>query len=138
LQQKRLHMAIVVDEFGGTSGVVTLEDLLEEVFGELKDEFDDESAEFEKISDDVFVFEGKTLLVDFLREMDLNHDFFSHLELDSDTLSGFISEELGQIPKRGEKIKVSDIEFIVEEADPKKVRKVKVIFTPQNENKLVE
>lgn len=138
LQQKRLHMAIVVDEFGGTSGVVTLEDLLEEVFGELKDEFDDESAEFEKISDDVFVFEGKTLLVDFLREMDLNHDFFSHLELDSDTLSGFISEELGQIPKRGEKIKVSEIEFIVEEADPKKVRKVKVIFTPQNENKLVE
>ena len=138
LQQKRLHMAIVVDEFGGTSGVVTLEDLLEEVFGELKDEFDDESAEFEKISDDVFVFEGKTLLVDFLREMDLKHDFFSHLELDSDTLSGFISEELGQIPKRGEKIKVSEIEFIVEEADPKKVRKVKVIFTPQNENKLVE
>lgn len=138
LQQKRLHMAIVVDEFGGTSGVVTLEDLLEEVFGELKDEFDDESTEFEKISDDVFVFEGKTLLVDFLREMGLNHDFFSHLELDSDTLSGFISEELGRIPKRGEKIKVAKIEFLVEEADPKKVRKVKIIITPRNENESVE
>jgi len=130
-QQKRLHMAIVVDEFGGTSGIVTLEDLLEEVFGELKDEFDDESSEYETISENVFVFEGKCLLVDFIREMDMESDFFSSLELDSDTLAGFMTEQMGKIPKRGEKINLPSLQFIVEEADPKKVRKIKVI---KNEN----
>jgi len=126
-QQKRLHMAIVVDEFGGTSGIVTLEDLLEEVFGELRDEFDDESPEYEKVSENVYVFEGKCLLVDFTREMDLETDFFASLELDSDTLAGFMTEHLGKIPKRGEKINMPPLQFIVEQADPKKVRKIKVI-----------
>mgnify|MGYP000674960725 FL=1 len=126
-QQKRLHMAIVVDEFGGTSGIVTLEDLLEEVFGELRDEFDDESPEYERISENVYVFEGKCLLVDFTREMDLETDFFATLELDSDTLAGFMTEHLGKIPKRGEKINMPPLQFIVEQADPKKVRKIKVI-----------
>lgn len=130
-QQKRLHMAIVVDEFGGTSGIVTLEDLLEEVFGELRDEFDDESSEYETISENVFVFEGKCLLVDFIREMDMESDFFSSLELDSDTLAGFMTERMGKIPKRGEKINLPPLQFIVEQADPKKVRKIKVI---KNEN----
>ncbi len=130
-QQKRLHMAIVVDEFGGTSGIVTLEDLLEEVFGELRDEFDDESSEYETISENVFVFEGKCLLVDFIREMDMESDFFSSLELDSDTLAGFMTEQMGKIPKRGEKINLPPLQFIVEQADPKKVRKIKVI---KNEN----
>lgn len=126
-QQKRLHMAIVVDEFGGTSGIVTLEDLLEEVFGELRDEFDDENSEFEKISDTVYVFEGKTLLVDFIRELDLESDFFADLELDSDTLAGYMTEQLGKIPKRGDKINHQGFQFIVELADPKKVRKIKVV-----------
>ena len=131
-QQKRLHMAIVADEFGGTSGIVTLEDLLEDVFGELKDEFDDESSEYEQVSEHVFVFEGKCLLVDFIREMDLETDFFAALELDSDTLAGFMTEYLGKIPKRGEKINLGALQFIVEAADPKKVRKIKVI---KNEGK---
>ncbi len=126
-QQKRLHMAIVADEFGGTSGIVTLEDLLEEVFGELRDEFDDEVADYEKVSDSIFIFEGKCLLVDFIREMDLPSDFFAALELDSDTLAGFMTENLGKIPKRGEKINMPPLQFIVEQADPKKVRKIKVI-----------
>ncbi len=126
-QHKRLHMAIVADEFGGTSGIVTLEDLLEEVFGELRDEFDDEIADYEKVSDSIFIFEGKCLLVDFIREMDLPSDFFATLELDSDTLAGFMTENLGKIPKRGEKINMPPLQFIVEQADPKKVRKIKVI-----------
>jgi CBS domain containing-hemolysin-like protein len=125
-------MAIVADEFGGTSGIVTLEDLLEEVFGELKDEFDDESSEYEQVSEHVFVFEGKCLLVDFIREMDLETDFFASLELDSDTLAGFMTEHLGKIPKRGEKINLGALQFIVEAADPKKVRKIKVV---KNEGK---
>jgi CBS domain containing-hemolysin-like protein len=132
LQQKRLHMAIVVDEFGGTSGLVTFEDLLEEVFGELNDEFDDHTTDFSQIDELTYIFEGKTLIVDFLREIELPLDYFEDLELESDTLAGLLTEQLAKIPKRGEKIKVMGIQFIVEAADPKKVKKVKVIL-PQNE-----
>lgn len=126
-QQKRIHLAIVVDEFGGTSGMVTLEDLLEEVFGELKDEFDDDAAEFEMLNDQIYLFQGKCLLIDFVRIMDLPTDFFEDLELDSDTLAGFMSEYLGKIPKRGDRITLNSFQFIVELADSKKVRKIKVI-----------
>ncbi len=126
-QHKRSHMAIVADEFGGTSGIVTLEDLLEEVFGELKDEFDDETPDYEQVNEHVFIFEGKCLLVDFIREMELSSDFFAAMHLDSDTLAGFMTEHLGKIPKRGEKINLHFLQFIVEQADPKKVRKIKVI-----------
>ncbi len=133
LQQKRLHMAIVVDEFGGTSGLVTFEDLLEEVFGELNDEFDDHTEDFVQIDDKTYIFEGKTLIVDFLRELELPMDYLEALELESDTLAGLLTEQLAKIPKRGEKIKVMGIQFIVEAADPKRVKKVKVIL-PQNED----
>lgn len=126
-QHKRLHMAIVADEFGGTSGIVTLEDLLEEVFGELKDEFDDEAPDYEQVNENVFIFEGKSLLVDFIREMELPSDFFASMELDSDTLAGFMTEHLGKIPKRGDKINLQFLQFVVEQADPKKVRKIKII-----------
>jgi CBS domain containing-hemolysin-like protein len=129
---KRTHLAIVVDEFGGTSGLVTFEDLLEEVFGELNDEFDDHTTDFSQIDELTYIFEGKTLIVDFLREIELPLDYFEDLELESDTLAGLLTEQLAKIPKRGEKIKVMGIQFIVEAADPKKVKKVKVIL-PQNE-----
>ena len=134
-QQKRLHMAIVVDEFGGTSGIVTLEDLLEEVFGELNDEFDEETEWVQKLDDQTFIFEGRCLLVDFLREVDLPHDLFSDQKYTSDSLAGLISEELGKIPRRGEKIKIKGIQFIVDAADPKRVKKVKVIF-PLDRNEI--
>jgi gliding motility-associated protein GldE len=127
-QQKRLHMAIVVDEFGGTSGIVTLEDLLEEVFGELNDEFDEETEWVQKINDQTYLFEGRCLLVDFLREVDLPHDIFNDQKYSSDSLAGLMSEELGKIPRRGEKIKIKGIQFIVDAADPKRVKKIKVIF----------
>ncbi len=127
-QQKRLHMAIVVDEFGGTSGIVTLEDLLEEVFGELNDEFDEETEWVHKINDQTYIFEGRCLLVDFLREVDLPHDIFNDQKYSSDSLAGLMSEELGKIPRRGEKIKIKGIQFIVDAADPKRVKKIKVIF----------
>jgi gliding motility-associated protein GldE len=127
-QQKRLHMAIVVDEFGGTSGIVTLEDLLEEVFGELNDEFDEETEWVQKINDQTYLFEGRCLLVDFLREVDLPHDIFNDQKYSSDSLAGLMSEELGKIPRRGEKIKIKGIQFIVDAADPKRVKKIKVVF----------
>jgi gliding motility-associated protein GldE len=127
-QQKRLHMAIVVDEFGGTSGIVTLEDLLEEVFGELNDEFDEETEWVQKINEQTYLFEGRCLLVDFLREVDLPHDIFNDQKYSSDSLAGLMSEELGKIPRRGEKIKIKGIQFIVDAADPKRVKKIKVVF----------
>jgi len=132
-QQNRLHMAIVVDEFGGTSGLVTLEDLLEEVFGDLKDEFDDEESEFEKINEATYIFEGKTPIVDVLRELGLPHDYFADLKIVSDSVAGLVSEEMGKIPRRNERIKLKDLLFIVEAANPKKVKKVKIVL-PQNEN----
>ncbi|MCL9980335.1 MAG: gliding motility-associated protein GldE [Bacteroidia bacterium] len=134
-QQKRLHMAIVVDEFGGTSGIVTLEDLLEEVFGELNDEFDEETEWVQKINDQTYIFEGRCLLVDFLREVDLPHDIFNDQKYSSDSLAGLMSEELGKIPRRGEKIKIKGIQFIVNAADPKRVKKIKVIF-PVDRNEI--
>lgn len=134
-QQKRLHMAIVVDEFGGTSGIVTLEDLLEEVFGELNDEFDEETEWVQKINDQTYIFEGRCLLVDFLREVDLPHDIFNDQKYSSDSLAGLMSEELGKIPRRGEKIKIKGIQFIVDAADPKRVKKIKVIF-PVDRNEI--
>jgi len=113
--------------------LVTLEDLLEEVFGDLKDEFDDEESEFEKINEATYIFEGKTPIVDVLRELGLPHDYFADLKIVSDSVAGLVSEEMGKIPRRNERIKLKDLLFIVEAANPKKVKKVKIVL-PQNEN----
>ncbi len=135
LQQKRLHMVIVVDEFGGTSGLVTLEDLLEEVFGELNDEFDEISQEYQKFGENTYVFDGKTLVIDFLREMDLPVDYFTDKDYDADSLAGLITEEIGRIPKRGESAEINGLKFRVEAADLKKVKKVRVIL-PENREEM--
>lgn len=135
LQQKRLHMVIVVDEFGGTSGLVTLEDLLEEVFGELNDEFDEISEEYQKFGENTYVFDGKTLVIDFLREMDLPVDYFTDKDYDADSLAGLITEEIGRIPKRGESAEINGLKFRVESADLKKVKKVRVIL-PENREEM--
>jgi CBS domain containing-hemolysin-like protein len=135
LQQKRLHMVIVVDEFGGTSGLVTLEDLLEEVFGELNDEFDEISPEYQKFGENTYVFDGKTLVIDFLREMDLPVDYFTDKDYGADSLAGLITEEIGRIPKRGESAEINGLKFRVEAADLKKVKKVRVIL-PENREEM--
>ena len=120
------HLAIVVDEFGGTSGMITMEDILEEVFGDMQDEFDDEEKAFVEMGNGVWVFEAKVLLVDFIRETELPIDMFDHLELESDSLGGMVSERLGRMPKRGDEVQVGKVRFRVESADMRRVKKIKI------------
>ncbi|MFN6048389.1 MAG: transporter associated domain-containing protein, partial [Bacteroidota bacterium] len=120
------HLAIVVDEFGGTSGMITMEDILDEVFGDMQDEFDDEEKGFVQLKEGVYVFEAKVLMVDFIREVGLSLDLFEHLELESDSLGGMVSERLGRMPKRGDEVSVGQVHFNVESADARKVKKIRV------------
>lgn len=126
MRNNRIHIAIVVDEFGGTSGIITMEDILDEVFGDMQDEFDEVDKEFAEINKGVYLFEGKKLLVDFIRELGLPIDIFDNLELESDSLGGMITERLGRMPKRGDAIVVAGIGFTVELADQRRVNKVKI------------
>jgi CBS domain containing-hemolysin-like protein len=119
-------LAIVVDEFGGTSGMITMEDILDEVFGDMQDEFDDEEKGFVQLKEGVYVFEAKVLMVDFIREVGLSLDLFEHLELESDSLGGMVSERLGRMPKRGDEVSVGQVHFNVESADARKVKKIRV------------
>ena len=108
--------------------MVTMEDILEEVFGELNDEFDEQAPDYIKLNAHTFIYEGRTLIVDFLRETNLPITLFEDEDFESDTLAGLISEKLGRIPKKGDAVTVNDIQFIVESADPRKVKKIKSIL----------
>lgn len=132
-QEKRVHMAIVVDEYGGSSGLVTMEDVLEEIFGEIKDEFDDDDIVYSRIDERTYVFEAKTLINDVCRLMDLEHDHFDDIRGDSDTLGGMLIEIQGKIPGIGSRIKHNDTEFVVESADKRRIKRVKVILPLMNE-----
>lgn len=132
LRQKRTHLAIVVDEFGGTSGLITLEDILEEVLGEMDDEFDREDAQdMQRLNSYTYWLEGKVLLVDFIRECDLPLGIFDDLELESDSVAGLMTEQLGRIPRRGDTLTIAGLLFLVTAADPRRVKKVKVTL-PHN------
>lgn len=126
-QGKRIHFAVVVDEFGGTSGIVTLEDILEEIIGEIKDEFDDEETVNKKIDDNTFIFEGGTMINDVSTIMGLPADTFDTVKGESDSLAGLILELAGEIPKVNDSVRIGDFEFIIMEVDRNRLRKVKVI-----------
>lgn len=132
-QSKKIHLAIVVDEYGGTSGIVTLEDIIEEIVGEINDEFDDDEIIYSKLDDHTFVFEGKINLNDLCRVLSIESDEFENVKGESDTLAGFILEYTGSIPKKNEKIKFKDYTFIVESVDSRKIKRVKVEL-PNNDN----
>lgn len=125
-QQKRIHFAIVADEFGGTSGIVTMEDLLEEVIGEIRDEFDEDELTNRKIDDRNYVFEGKTMLHDVCKLMELSLDTFDELKGESDSLAGLILEASGEIPQKGAVITMGDFDFTIEEVQKNRIQKVKV------------
>jgi CBS domain containing-hemolysin-like protein len=125
-QDKRTHFAIVVDEFGGTSGIVTLEDILEEVIGEIKDEFDEEETGNRKLDDGTYVFEGRTMLNDVCKVLNLPADTFDEVKGESDSLAGLILELSGDIPKVNDVIPCGDFEFTVIDADSSRIKKVKV------------
>jgi putative hemolysin len=125
-QIKKIHMAIVIDEYGGTSGIVTLEDVLEEIVGEIGDEGENDQAMFRKIDENTYIFEGKTLLNDFYRIFNMEGDPFEDIRGESETLAGLILELTGEIPQNGRKIKVDRFNFIIESADKRRIREVRV------------
>lgn len=130
-QSKHIHFAVVVDEFGGTSGIVTLEDILEEIIGDIKDEFDDEESGYKKIDDNNYVFEGRTMLNDVCRIMDLQADIFDQVKGESDSLAGLVLELAGEIPQASQIVHSGDFQFTVLEVEKYRINKVKITIKPQ-------
>ena len=129
-QQKRIHFAIVVDEFGGTSGIITLEDIMEEIIGDIKDEFDEEDLQYKKIDDTNFIFEGKTLINDVCRIIGIPSDTFEKARGESDSLAGLILEISGKFPKVNEVVKQDNYEFTVMALDKMRIQRVKMTIHP--------
>jgi gliding motility-associated protein GldE len=127
-QEKKIHLAIVVDEYGGTSGIITLEDVLEEIVGEITDESDSGTEEFmfEKVNDNTYIFEGKTTINDFCKVVDEDDNIFDEIKGDSDSLAGLILELEGKIPEKGDESSFSKYKFTVEEVDLKRIRRIRV------------
>lgn len=126
-QGMKNHLAIVVDEYGGTSGVITLEDIIEEIVGDISDEFDDENINYSQIDDRTFLFEGKINLKDFYRIVNVNEDWFESKKGEAETLAGFILEIIGTFPRKGQKIGFDNCTFIIESVDKKRVKQIKVV-----------
>ncbi|WP_188048760.1 gliding motility-associated protein GldE [Flavobacterium sp. GP15] len=125
-QSMKSHLAIVVDEYGGTSGLVSLEDVIEEIVGDISDEFDDEHINFSQIDDKNYLFEGKINLKDFYRIIDVDEELFENKKGEAETLAGFILEILGNFPKKNQKIAFENCLFTVETVDQKRVKQIKV------------
>ena len=125
-QENKVHIAIVVDEFGGTSGIVTLEDILEEIVGEINDEYDDDTKNYSKLNYNTYLFEGKTLLTDFCKDLNVDDDEFADVEGDADTLAGLLLEIKGDFPGMHEKIDYKNYTFEVMRIEERRISKVKV------------
>ena len=137
-QINRIHIAIVVDEFGGTSGLVTMEDIIEEIVGEINDEYDEEERTYVKLADDTYVFEGKTLLSEFYKILKIDSDVFETVEGDADTLAGLLLELKGEFPSLHEVITYQYFRFEVLEMDARRILKVKVSICSRPEKEDVE
>ena len=129
-QTNKIHMAIVIDEYGGSSGIITMEDILEEIVGEITDEFDEEEKTYTRLNDRTFIFEGKTLLNDFFKIVETEQELFEDIRGEADTIAGMILEIKGEIPKTGEVIQIKNYTFNIEEV---KLRR-KVLAPYRDEN----
>ena len=129
-QERKVHMALVVDEYGGTSGLITLEDVLEEIVGDITDEFDVEEISYSKLDDKTFVMEAKTALIDFYRVLEIEENAWEESKGESDTLGGFIMEQAEKIPRKGEHIIFENIKLIVDAGDNRKIDRVKIEILP--------
>ena len=126
-QANKVHIAIVVDEFGGTSGIVTMEDILEEIVGEINDEYDDEEKPYQRLNQNTYIFEAKTLMSDFTKILGFDDDYFENIEGEAETLAGLLLEIKGEFPAQGERIEYKRVTFDVLEVDQRRIVKVKVI-----------
>ena len=127
-QQNKVHIAIVVDEFGGTSGIVTMEDILEEIVGEINDEYDDEEKTYQRLNQNTYIFEAKTLISDLTKILGLDDDYFEDIEGEAETLAGLLLEIKGEFPSQGERIDYKRFTFDVLEVDQRRIVKVKIIL----------
>lgn len=130
-KEKRTHMAVVVDEYGGTSGIATMEDVMEEIFGEINDEFDVDETNYSKLDDNTYVFEGKILINDMCRLMDLDTEMFDEIRGEADSLSGLLLEIAGKIPNIGAKLSFQNFHFLIESADKRRIKRVKVTIAEE-------
>jgi putative hemolysin len=126
-QDMKMHMAIVVDEYGGANGLVTLEDVLEEIVGDITDEFDDDDLIYTKIDDQTYLFEGRTSLVDFYKVLEIDGKDFEQIKGESDTIGGFIIEQAGRILRNNEYIRCGNIKLVVESSDKRRIKMIKTI-----------
>ena len=130
-QEKKIHLAIVVDEYGGTSGIVTLEDIIEEIIGDINDEFDDDGIKFSKLDNKNYIFEGKTSLNNILKITEGKLDFFEQIKGEADTLAGLIVEIKGNIPEVGEIIEYKHYTFTIESVDKTRIKRIKITINEE-------
>lgn len=132
-KENKVHIAIVVDEFGGTSGLITLEDILEEIVGEINDEYDEEDTSYSKLNYNTYVFDGKTLLSDVTKILEVDDDYFSEIEGDADSLAGLLLEIKGDFPTMHERIEYRSFMFEILKVDGRRISKVKITISANNE-----
>lgn len=130
-QEKKIHFAVVVDEYGGTSGIITLEDIIEEIVGDITDEYDDEDLFFTKIDQNNYLFDGKTTLKDFSKVLEIEEEIFEDVRGESETIAGFILELTGRFLRKNEIVNFMNLQFKVEILDKKRIKQVKVTILEQ-------
>jgi putative hemolysin len=135
-QTRHIHFAVVVDEFGGTSGIVTLEDILEEIIGDIRDEFDEEETGIKKIDENTYIFEGRTMIHDACKVMNLQEDTFDQVKGDSDSMAGLMLELVGEIPKVNDTATIGDFDFVALEVDRNRIRKIKVTINIKQDKQM--